>query len=61
MPKFDDFMNSKPKEVEDLKELQGTYGCQVCKEDTTTAYFNEKTMEIVWFCSEKHRSTIQLG
>jgi hypothetical protein len=61
MTKFDDFLNPVPKETRDLETLSGNYGCQVCSLYTETAYFNEKTGEISWYCLEKHKSTVVVG
>ena len=61
MTKFDDFMKGPLAEVADCERLEGNYGCQLCEKQTPYAYFNEKEMEIIWFCEEEHRSTIKLN
>jgi len=61
MTKFDDFMKGSLKEVKNLQELDGDYGCQTCDKQTPKAYFNEKELEIIWFCEDEHRSSIKLG
>jgi len=61
MTKFDDFMKGSLKEVENLEELFGDYGCQTCEKQTSKAYFNDKELEIIWFCEDEHRSSIKLG
>ena len=53
--------DSSDEDMSEMEELVGDYGCQVCEKNTQYAYFNHNKMEIIWFCSEKHRSSIALG
>jgi hypothetical protein len=62
MTKFDDFLNDELPEINpDDEQLDGNYGCQTCEKHTLIAHFNEKQLEIYWFCPEGHRSSIRLG
>lgn len=62
MTKFDSFLNPEPKEnLDNMEKLEGDYGCQLCDKQTSVAYFNEKQLEIFWYCDEDHRSSIKLG
>ena len=60
MTKFDDFINDVQEPTQDLQELKGNYGCQVCERNVETAYFNEHTGEMFWYCSQKHKSVIEV-
>ena len=63
MPNLDDFLGKEKKEInpEDWEEMVGTYGCQQCDEDVDKAFFNSQELRIVWFCSQRHESKIELG
>ena len=62
MTKFNDFLNAEPEEnLADMQKMDGDYGCQLCDKQTPTAYFDEKKLEIIWYCNEQHRSSIKLG
>ena len=63
MTKFDQFFTAdEPEEnLDDMQRLDGLYGCQLCEKDTSVAYFNEKVMEMFWYCPDKHRSSQQFG
>jgi hypothetical protein len=62
MTKFNDFMNNEPQNLpDDMQKLDGNYGCQQCDDQVTNAWFNERDLEIIWFCKEQHQSSIKLG
>jgi len=61
MAKFDDFVNDTLKHSSEYQKLEGDYGCQLCEKQTPVAYFDEKTGEIFWYCSDKHKSSIQVA
>jgi len=62
MTRFSDFMSDDPKDLpDDMQRLDGDYGCQICDDQVTYAWFNERDLEIIWFCREKHQSSIKLG
>lgn len=62
MSKFDDFLKEEEPEVDNLQRLDGgNYGCQSCDEIVPTAWFDEQSGEIAWYCSQKHRSVIRIG
>lgn len=63
MENLENFLG-KGKKVEDpdeWEEMYGTYGCQHCEEDVDRAFFNVNELKIVWFCSQRHESKIELG
>lgn len=61
MSKINDFINNKPKQdMSKYDKMYGTYGCKVCPEDVTFAYWQRDEQKIVWICSKNHRSEIQL-
>ena len=63
MTSFNSFFsdNTGGENVEDMQRLDGEYGCQSCPNQTSVAYFDEKSMQIIWFCKDEHRSSIQVG
>jgi hypothetical protein len=61
MTKFDEFVNEGSEEVSKFQKLDGNYGCQYCEQYTPVAYFDESKGEMFWYCSQKHKSTIQVG
>lgn len=61
MTKFDDFIKPAMNQNYNYQKLEGTYGCQLCDKNTDTAYFDERTLEMFWYCADKHRSSVQVG
>lgn len=64
MPNLEDFLGKGKKETvnpDAWEEMVGTYGCQSCDENVSRAFFNPEELKIVWFCSQRHESKIDLG
>jgi hypothetical protein len=62
MPSLEDFLG-KPKDYDYSKceIMYGTYGCQQCDENMDHAFFDPEALLMVWICSKKHESKIDLG
>ena len=63
MPNLESFLGKDPEKKVDTSRwdvLYGLYGCQHCSGDVDVAYFNEETMTMIWTCSEKHESKLEI-
>lgn len=57
------FISKKPKQEEsnpDAILISGSFVCQECNETCKEAKLDEAKRQIVWFCSENHRSEARL-
>lgn len=61
MPSLDDFLSKKDKKDSgEFQETSGTYPCQKCKLDSYEAKYYTDKSELVWYCSEGHRSFVNV-
>jgi hypothetical protein len=63
MTSFNDFFSPSngDENLDGMQELDGDYGCQSCPNQVNKAYFNDKSLEIIWYCKDSHRSSIVVG
>jgi hypothetical protein len=61
MPSLDDFLSKKEKkEYGEFQETSGTYPCQKCELDVYEAKYYTDKAELVWYCSQGHRSFVNV-
>jgi hypothetical protein len=60
MPNLENFLGKSSNKFDGWETVQGNYGCMQCEEDMDHAYFNEDTKILVWVCSQKHESKVEL-